>query len=252
MTHAPLASFIARALAARHRRRALPLFACAAGRAPRERAGQAGRAQALELGAGAASAQPGADRLGRRHHEGLERHDHGDALSVRAARQGVRPLRHGQGRHRRLRLHQPRLPARPLPGDGRRRPALHLRQRQGRLGGDRRLVPAVRRQGDEGRQVLLRLHPRSRHLPQQEEAALAERRQGPEGAPGDEHDRPDGHAARRHQRAGLGARGARRARARRRRRDHLPVGLDHACSASTRPSPCTWTCRSTRRRSCGR
>ena len=69
---------------------------------------------------------------------------HRDALSVRAARQGLRPLRHGQGRHRRPRLHQPRLPARALPGDGRRRPALHLLQRQGRLGGDRRLVPAVR------------------------------------------------------------------------------------------------------------
>ena len=116
-------------------------IARAAGRRAGRGSGQAGRAQALELGAGAASAEPGADRLGRRHQEGVERHDHGDAVPVRAARQGVRPLRHGQGRHRRLRLRQPRLPARALPGDGRRRPAVHLRQRQGRLGGDRRLVP---------------------------------------------------------------------------------------------------------------
>ena len=42
-------------------------------------------------------------------------------VPVRAARQGLRPLRHGARRHRRLRLRQPRLPAGPLSGDRRRR-----------------------------------------------------------------------------------------------------------------------------------
>ncbi len=45
-----------------------------------------------------------------------------------------------------------------------------------------------------------------------------------ESAPGAEHDRRDGEDVRRHQRAGLGAGGARRARARRCGRDHLPWG----------------------------
>ena len=63
---------------------------------------------------------------------------------------------------------------------------------------------------------------------------LPDRHQGHEDPAGAEHHRPDGDPARRHQRAGLGARGARHAGARRRRRDHLPVGLDRSCSASTR------------------
>ena len=47
-----------------------------------------------------------------------------------------------------------------------------------------------------------------------------------QGAPGAEHHRRNGEDVRRHQRAGLGAGSARRHRARRRRRDHLPLGID--------------------------
>ena len=57
-------------------------------------------------------AMRGVGRIGR---EGLERHDQVQDLPVAAARQGVRPLRHGARRHRRLHLRQSGLSARPLP-----------------------------------------------------------------------------------------------------------------------------------------
>ena len=62
------------------------------------------------------------------------------------------------------------------------------------------------------------------HCAQEDHAA--HRHQGHEDPPRHQHHRPDGHLARRHQRAGLGARIARHAGARRGRCDHLPVGLD--------------------------
>ena len=131
--------------------------------------GQAGPAQDVELGAGPASAQPQPAGLGRRHQEGVERHHHRDAVPVRAAGQGLRPLRHGARRHHRLRLRQPGLPAGPLPDHGRRLAALPVRQRQGRHRRHRRLVQAVRGPGNEGRQGLLRLRPRPGHLPRPQE-----------------------------------------------------------------------------------
>ena len=53
-----------------------------------------------------------------------------------------------------------------------------------------------------------------------------------------------GDAVRRHQCAGLGAGGARRDRARRRRRDHLPLGLDVPVRHRQGRRNITWTCRS--------
>ena len=63
-------------------------------------------------------------------------------------------------------------------------------------------------------------------LSRPQEGRGARGHQGHEDPAGAEHDRPDGDHAGRHQRAGLGAGGARRAGARRRRRHLLPVGLD--------------------------
>ena len=91
--------------------------------------------------------------------EGKWRHRQVQGVSGAAARQGVRPLRHGARRHRRRHLHQSRLSARPFPDHRRRRTAVPDVGRQGRLDGARRLVPQICREGDEGRQVLPRLHP---------------------------------------------------------------------------------------------
>ena len=121
---------------------------------------------------------------------------------VAAARQGVRPLRHGARRHRRPHLRQSGLSARPLPDHRRRRTAVPDLERQGRLAGARRLVPQVCREGDEGRQVLPRLPARSRHVPlQDQEDHGAGRHQGHEDPPGARHHGDLRHAARRHQRA---------------------------------------------------
>ena len=102
--------FLARpGFARRLRVGALTTLAIAAAAAlPAGGAGQDGRPQDLDLGAAGASAEPGAEGLGRRHREGVGRHHQGDAVPVRAARQGVRPLRHGARRHRRLHLRQSR------------------------------------------------------------------------------------------------------------------------------------------------
>ena len=133
-------------------------------RVRRARAGQDLRSQALALGAADASAAEGDGGMGRIGREGLERHHQVQDLPVAAARQGVRPLRHGARRHRRLHLRQSRLPARPLPDHRRRRTAVPGRRRQGRHPRDRRLVSQIRGDRDEGREVLLLLHPRSADL----------------------------------------------------------------------------------------
>ena len=149
-------------------------------------------------------AAEGAGRMGRLGGEGFRRHHQIQGLSRPAARQGLRPLRHGARRHRRPHLHQSRLPARPLPDHRRRRIAVPDVERQGRLGGARRLVPQIRGQGDEGRQVLPRLRARPRLVPfEQQEDRGAGRHQGHEDPPGaDATIAESGHAARRHQRAG--------------------------------------------------
>ena len=100
-------------------------------------------------------------------------------FSVPAARQGIRPLRHGARRHRRLHLRQSRLSARPLPDHLGRRIAVPGRQRQGRHPGDRHLVSQARRDRDEGREILLLLHSRSADVAfEQEEDCRARRHQG--------------------------------------------------------------------------
>ena len=172
---------------------------------------------------------PVAAGLGGGHQEGLGRHDHGDAVSSEQlgkafdhydmARDGIADFAYVNPGYQ---------PGR-FPVIAARRAAVPVRQRQGRLGGDRRLVPAIRGQGDEGRAFLLRLRARSRHLPQRTRRSSSPTDiKGLKVRPATQHDRPDGDPAGRHQRAGLGARGARRARARRRRRDHVSVGLDRA------------------------
>ena len=68
----------------------------------------------------------------------------------------------------------------------------------------------------------------------QQEGHGAGRHQGHEDQARAGHHRRTGHAARRHQRAGLRAGSARHAGKARRRRGHLPLGLGACCSASTR------------------
>ena len=128
-------------------------------RVRRARAGQDLRSQAFALGPADASAAESDGGMGRIGREGIERHHQVQGLSVPAARQGVRPLRHGARRHRRLHLRQSRLPARPLPHHCRRRAAVPGRRRQGRHPGGRCLVSQICGERDEGREVLLLLHP---------------------------------------------------------------------------------------------
>ena len=153
------------------------------------------RAQAFALGAAVASAAEGAGRMGRRGRKGIRRHAALQGLSLAAARQGLRPLRHGARRHRRPHLHQSRLSARPLPDHRRRRTAVPDVERQGRLGRARRLVPQIRGQGDEGRQVLPRLRARPGLVPfGQQEDHGARRHQGHEDPAGAGHHRRIRHA----------------------------------------------------------
>ena len=105
--------------------------------------GQDLRSEARPLGSAVPSAAEGAGRLGLFGREGLRRHHQVQGLSVAAARQGLRPLRHGARRHRRPHLHQSGLSAGPLPDHRRGRIAVPDHQRQGRIAGDRRLVPQV-------------------------------------------------------------------------------------------------------------
>ena len=104
------------------------------------------------------------------------------------------------------------------------------RQRQGRPRGARRLVSQIRREGDEGRAGLLRLRARSRHVPFQRprRSWCPADIKGMKIRPANATMACVRDAARRHQRAGLGAGSARHAGEGRRRRDHLPLGLDHA------------------------
>ena len=207
------------------RRRGSP----AARGARRARAGQDLRAQALALGAADASAAEGDGGMGRLGREGVERHHQVQGVPVAAARQGVRPLRHGARRHRRPHLRQSGLSARPLPDHLGRRIAVPGRRRQGRHPGDRRLVPQVCRQRDEGREVLLLLHSRSADLAfEQEENRGAGRHQGNQGAAVASDGGGLGDAARRHQRAGERDRGPRRDGEGRGGGGHLPVGLGAA------------------------
>ena len=135
----------------------------------------------VALGAGLASAAEGAGGLGRRGREGIRRHHQVQGVPGAAARQGVRPLRHGARRHRRRHLRQSGLSARPLPDHRRRRTAVPDVGCQGRLDGARRLVPQICREGDEGRQVLPRLHPFAVVVPfAHQEDRGARRRQGHE------------------------------------------------------------------------
>ena len=92
-----------------------------------------------------------------------------DGVSLRATRQGVRPLRHGARRHRRHHLCQPRLSARPFPDRRRRTASLRVLRRQEGHAGAERVVQEIRADRDEGHQALLRLHPRSRRAARQEE-----------------------------------------------------------------------------------
>ena len=145
------------------------------------RPGQDLRTQAVALGAAVPPAAKGAGGMGRLGREGFRRHHQIQGLPRAAARQGLRPLRHGARRHRRPHLHQSRLSARPLPDHQRRRTAVPDRQRQDRIAGARCLVPQIRRQGDEGREVLPRLRARPRHFPfQVQEDHGAGRHQGHE------------------------------------------------------------------------
>ena len=192
-------------------------------------AGQDHRTQARALGAGVASAAQGLRGMGPIGREGVGRHDQVQDLSGRAARQGVRPLRHGARRHRRPDLHQSGLSAGPLPDHRRRRTAVPDGERQGRLVGARRLVSQIRRGRDEGREVLPRLRARSGIVSfAHQEDRGARRHQGHEDQAGARHHRDLDDAARRHQRAGRGAAGARHHRKGRRRRGDVPVGLGGA------------------------
>ena len=200
----------------------------------RARAGKDVRTQAVALGAAVASAAKGAGGMGRLGREGFRRHHQIQGLSGAAARQGLRPLRHGARRHRRPHLHQSRLSARPLPDHRRRRIAVPDDERQGRLAGARRLVSQIRREGDEGRQVLPRLRARSGRVPLAlEEDRGAGRHQGHEDPTGARDHGDLRHNARRHQCAGRSAGSARRSRKGRRRRGYVPWG-SVPCSASTR------------------
>ena len=115
----------------------------------------------------------------RRHRQGFQRLDQNHHLSLRAARQGVRPLRHGARRHRRHHLRQPRLSAGPLPDHRHRPDAVHLRRRPQGHGGARLLVSQIRAHRDEGHSFLSHLHSRSGRAacPQEDRSAG-----GPEGA----------------------------------------------------------------------
>ena len=185
----------------------------------------------VALGAAVASAAEGASRNGR---QSVEKASGGTIkykiYPSRAARQGVRPLRHGARRHRRLDLHQSGLSAGPLPDHRRRRAAVPDGQRQGRLVGARRLVPQIRRDRDEGREVLPRLRARSGLVPfAHQEDRGARRHQGHEDQAGARHHGGLDDAARRAptcRRAAPQVRDVHREG--RRRRGDLPVGLGRA------------------------
>src|SRR4029453_6084648 len=117
------------------------------------------RVEDFALGAGLAFAAEGAGGLGGRGRKGFRRHHQVQGVSGAAARQGVRPLRHGARWHRRRHLRQSGLPAGPFPDHRRRRIAVPDVGSQGRLDGARRVVSQICREGDEGRQVLSRLRP---------------------------------------------------------------------------------------------
>ena len=135
--------------------------------------------------------------------EGLERHHQVQGLSLAAARQGLRPLRHGARRHRRPHLCQSRLSARPLPDHRRRR--ICRSWSSNAKGGSQALDAWYRKyaeQRDEGREVLPRLRARSGLVPlQDQEDRGARRHQGHEDPAGARHHGDARHAARRHQRA---------------------------------------------------
>ena len=189
-------------------------------------AGKNLRTEDFALGAGLAFAAEGAGGLGGCGRKGFRRHHQVQGVSGAAARQGVRPLRHGARWHRRRHLRQSRLPAGPVPDHRRRRIAVPDVGSQGRLDGARRLVPQICREGDEGRQVLSRLRPFAIVVSfADQEDRRARRHQGHEDPSRPCHHGQFRHPARRHQRAVLGAGGPRHHRARRRRRRHLPVGL---------------------------
>ena len=123
---------------------------------------------------------------------------------VAAARQGVRPLRHGARRHRRLDLRQSGLSARPLPDHRRRRIAVPDRRRQGRH--PRRSTPGIANTpATEMKDVKycfsFILDPLTCHSQHQEDRG-AGRHQGHEDPAVARHGRRLGDAARRHQRAG--------------------------------------------------
>ena len=99
---------------------------------------------------------------------------------------------------------------------------------------------------DEGHAFLLRLHPRSRRLSRPKKVVVPEDIKGMKIRPAQSTIGQMVTDAGRHQRAGLGARGARRAGARRGRRHLLPVGLDVPVRPRQGHQVLRWTCRSIR------
>ena len=123
--------------------------------------------------------------------------------------------------------------------------AVHVRRRQEGHAGARRVVSQICADRDEGHQVSAS---RSFMIPAR---CTARRRswcpddlKGIKVRPAQSTIGEDGQAARRHQRAGLGAGSARRDRARRGRRDHLPLGFDVPVRHRQGRRNITWTCRS--------
>ena len=175
-------------------------------------AGQDLRAEAVALGAGDASSAEGHRGLGRRRGKGFRRHHQIQNLPVAAARQGVRPLRHGARRHRRFHVCESGLSARPLSDHQCRRTTLPDRRRPWRHACAGRLVPQICRDRDEGRALLLLFYPRSAHLAFQDQKDHgAGRHQGHEDPAFAGYRRRMGHSARGHQCAGQRHRSARRA-----------------------------------------
>ena len=106
---------------------------------------------------------------------------------------------------------------------------VHLFQRQGRKRGARCVVSPIRRAGNEGRPLLPGVRARSGHVAlHPEEGGGAGRHVRAQGASAECGDRQLDDAARRHQRAGRGARDPRRAGKGRGRCRGLAVGIDAA------------------------
>ena len=162
--------------------------------------------------------------------QGLERHDHDQDFPGAAARQGVRSLQHGEGRHRRHRACESGLRARPLPDHGRCRncPSSSPTPRQGSAALDAWYRKYADKEMKDVKYCLTFAHDPATFHTTNKKVDGAGRREGHEDPARQRHDQPLHLAARRHQRAGLGAGIARRSRKGRGRRHHLPVGLDRA------------------------